>query len=314
MSGKVNVALIGCGFLGKWHLDKAMALNDLCVLRFVVEPNKNAWPTLLEKYPNLKIVSTLDEIINDIDAAIVATPTSLHYSLVKQLLEKNKHVFCEKPLTSKYSESLEIQNLSFKTKRVVQVGHSERFHEVWDFKDKFSDFFSGDATIRMNRLAPFKGRATDVDVVQDLMIHDLDLLVHLFNEKPKKVRAIGHKIRTDKWDYVSAQFFFRHGKDAFITVGRNHIKEVRDLEVTNKVGCFHVDLFTKEFKVARFDQLEVETKTYSPRDHLLIEQREFYNSILNNRPAIVDVHAGVTAVLLVEKVLESLEKNETVEI
>lgn len=313
MNQPVKVALIGCGFLGKWHLDKAMAIED-CELVAVVEPNQSAWDFIRAKYSNLRIVKELSEVMDNIDAAIIATPTSLHFKLAETLLKHGKHVFCEKPLTSRHDEALKIQSLALQSKKVVQVGHSERFHEVWSYRNKYNDFFIGEATIRMNRLAPFKGRATDVDVVQDLMIHDLDLLVHLFHEKPRKVRAIGHKIRTDKWDYVSAQFYFRHGKDAFITVGRNHIKEVRDLEVTNKVGCFYVDLLNKEYKVARFDQLEVETSSYPPRDHLLIEQQEFYRSILENRPAIVDVNDGVTAVLLVEKVLQALESNELVEI
>jgi len=313
MTKKIKVAIIGCGFLGKWHLEKALSLTD-CEVIAAVEPNPEVWKTLGEKFPKVKFVKDISEVMTEIEAAVVATPTSLHYQLVTQLLEANKHVFCEKPLTSTFEEAKEIQKLAFKTKKIVQVGHSERFHEVWDYKEKYSEFFTGDLTIRMNRLAPFKGRATDVDVVQDLMIHDLDLLVHLFHEKPRQVRAIGHKIRTDKWDYVSAQFFFKHGKDAFITVGRNHIKEVRDIEMTNKHGCFFVDLMNKEYKVARFNQLDVETQSYPSRDHLLLEQKEFYRSIIDNQPAIVDVHDGVTAVLLVEKVLESLEKRQLVDI
>lgn len=313
MIKKIKVAIIGCGFLGKWHLEKALSLSD-CEVVAAVEPNAEVWKVLGEKFPQVKFVKDIAEVMNEIEAAVVATPTSLHFNLVSLLLEKGKHVFCEKPLSSTFDEAKKIQEMAFKTKKVVQVGHSERFHEVWDYKEKYSEFFTGDITIRMNRLAPFKGRATDVDVVQDLMIHDLDLLVHLFHEKPHQVRAIGHKIRTDKWDYVSAQFIFKHGRDAFITVGRNHIKEVRDIEMTNKNGCFYVDLMNREYKVARFNQLEVVTQSYPARDHLYLEQKAFYRSILENRPAIVDVHDGVTAVLLVEKVLESLEKRQLVDI
>ena len=309
---KVNVVVIGCGHLGKWHVQKVCEINSAQLVGIVESCHKGK-ARVQKLYPDKYITTNLDDIINDIDAAIVATPTQSHFEIMKVLLNFKKHVFCEKPLTSTLSEAMKIRELARKQKLVVQVGHSERFHRSWEERINFPEFFKEPGTVRISRLAPYKGRGTDVDVVQDLMIHDLDLICYLFGEIPFKVHSVGHKIRTDKWDYVTSKFHFNSGRVAFITVARNHIKEVRDFEVTNKNGCFYVDLLNSEFHVARADATQehgfVKIDKYPSRDHLLEEQRCFYDSILYQKPVVIGVEDGVLAVRLVERVLEGLERD-----
>ena len=314
---KVNVAVVGCGHLGKWHARKVCEI-DSARLVGIVEISEEEKARVQNLYPDVYVTTSLEEIIKDIDAAIVATPTQSHYEIMEILLTSQKHVFCEKPLTSTLHEAMRIRDLAKKQKLVVQVGHSERFHRSWNERAKFPEFFKEPGTVRISRLAPFKGRATDVDVVQDLMIHDLDLIGYLFGEIPSKVHSVGHKIRTDKWDYVTSKFHFNSGREAFITVARNHIKEVRDFEITNKNGCLYIDLLNSEFHVARADATEshgfVKIDKYPSRDHLLEEQKHFYDSILYQKTVVVGVEDGVLAVRLVEKVLEGLERDCEVEI
>jgi predicted dehydrogenase len=312
---KIKVAVIGYGHLGKWHCQKVESFNEVAELSFIVEKFEAGRELALKNHPNAKVVDDISKCINEIDAGVVVTPTSFHFEIVEYLLKNNKHVFCEKPVTENTDEALKLKALLEGKNIVLQIGHSERFHNAWEMKEHYLDYFKAPAHITLKRVAPFKGRATDVDVVQDLMIHDLDLLVYLFKETPISVEAIGFKMRTKKYDYVSANFKFKSGHRATITVGRNQTKEVRELEISNNTGTLLVDLMKNEIVEARgsFDGPEF-TKTipYEKRDHLLIEHRHFYQSITNNLKPIVSIDDGILAVRLIDKVLESADKNEKV--
>lgn len=312
---KLKVAVIGYGHLGKWHCQKADSFKDKVELKYIVEKFPANQEAAKKNHPSAIIVDDLSKCIDDIDAGIVVTPTSFHYEIVAQLLNHNKHCFCEKPITEHTDQALKLKELLHGKDLVLQVGHSERFHNAWEMKEQYMDYFQAPAHITLKRVAPFKGRATDVDVVQDLMIHDLDLLVYLFNETPISVDAVGYKMRTQKYDYVSANFKFKSGHRATITVGRNQTKEVRELEISNTTGTVLVDLMKNEIIEARgsFDGPEF-TKTipYEKRDHLMIEHQHFYTSILEHKKPIVSIEDGILAVRLIDKVLESCDKGEKV--
>ncbi len=310
---KVKVALIGYGHLGKWHAQKADQLENSELIA-IVEPSEKAQALAKADHPNCRVVSNLSEVINDIDAGIVVTPTTYHYEVVKNLLKSNKHVFCEKPLCSTHSEAKDLEQ--YINNEVLQVGHSERCHQIWETLVPQVENIKSKKMIKIDRYAPFKGRATDVDVVSDLMIHDLDLMLFLFKQKPVRINSLGHKIRTDKWDHVTSHFFFANGDEAIITSGRNHVKEVRSLEVMSSEGCYFVDLFESSFHHATSSVFDDNTYTkcssYEKRDHLLLEQECFYASILEDKPVTVNYQDGVDAVYLVSKVLESLESSEPI--
>src|SRR5690606_12256678 len=141
---------------------------------------------------------------------------STHFELVKYLLDNNKHVFCEKPLCSNDEEARKLKEIASTKDLVIQVGHSERFHEAWEIlRSKFQSLKSP-YTVRINRVAPFKGRATDVDVVQDLGIHDLELVLQLFTEIPVSVSGSGLKIRTKNWDHATLKVELQNGSEAIV--------------------------------------------------------------------------------------------------
>lgn len=312
---KIKVAIIGYGHLGKWHAQKAEKFPELAELKFIVEKFPANQEAARLAHPNAVVVDDLAKCIDQIDAAFVVTPTSFHFEIVEQLLKKKKHVFCEKPVTETTLQAVKLQELLKETQVVLQVGHSERFHQAWERKNDYKQFFETPAHITLKRVAPFKGRATDVDVVQDLMIHDLDLLVFLFKEKPISVDAIGFKMRTNKYDYVTANFRFKSGNRATITVGRNQTKEVRELEISNKAGTLHFDLMKNEISEALGKMNGPEFVTldhYEKRDHLLIEHGHFYRSITDKSKPIVSLDDGLLAVRLIDLVLESVESGKEV--
>ena len=312
---KINVAVIGYGHLGKWHAQKADQL-ETSQLVAIVEPFEANKKAAQDTYPHVKVVDDIRDVMDEIDAAVIVTPTSTHFELVKLLLSNKKHVFCEKPLTSTFDEAKALE--PFIGDLVLQVGHSERCHKAWEKLEEVFKNIKGRKTIKIDRYAPFKGRATDVDVVQDLMIHDIDLMLHLFGGKPREVFALGHKIRTDKWDHATAHFSFDQGNEVIITSGRNHVKEVRALKVMSPEGCHYVDLMTNTISYATATQFEdgsyVKEEAYPKRDHLLMEQQDFYQAILDKRHPMVDYQAGVNAVYYVTKVLEALDSGKRLQL
>ncbi len=308
---KVKVAVLGYGHLGKWHCQKVDAHKEVAEFVAIVEKFPAGQEAAKTNHPHAKIVSDVKEVINEIDAAFVVTPTSTHFELVKYLLENNKHVFCEKPLCSNDHEAAELLKIAKDKNVVLQVGHSERFHEAWEkLRDRFQKL-TPPFNIRINRVAPFKGRATDVDVVQDLAIHDLDLVLHLFKQKPVSITATGHKIRTNNWDHASITVKMEETCEAHIVVGRNAVKEMRDLEVISKEGMVTVDLFTNKILEATnstfADGTFVKEEAYNKRDHLLLEHKHFYESIQTGKPAIIGLKDGLNAVHLVDCTLKALE-------
>jgi len=314
---KVKAALIGYGHLGRWHADKMYKVKN-CEFVGIVESDVSKHQAIAEKFPGVKVVATYEDVLNDVDAFVIATPTSTHFSLMKQLIQKNKHVFCEKPLCERESQALELQQMAAFSGVKVQVGHSERFHAAFEKLAADSSWLQSPCTIQMTRVAPFKGRATDVDVVQDLMVHDLDLLSYLFKEQPRSVISAGHKSLTNHWDFVCSTFRFSSGAMAIITVGRNHYKETREIVVSNDNGCTAVDLMHNKIyrtkKGILNPEQQVEEESYEKRDHLLIENELFFKSILEDSEPIVTCGDGVNAVKLVNKVLESLEQKMEVSI
>ena len=312
---KIKTAVIGYGHLGKWHAQKAEAFPEMAELKYIVEKFPAGQEAAAKAHPNAKIVDDISKCINDIDAAFVVTPTSFHFEIVEYLLKNNKHVFCEKPITETTEQALKLQSLLREHTVILQVGHSERFHQAWERKNEYKHFFDAPSHITLKRVAPFKGRATDVDVVQDLMSHDLDLLVFLFGETPVSVEAMGFKMRTNHYDYVTANFKFLSGNRATITVGRNQTKEVRELEISNHAGTLLVDLMRNEISEALGKEVGpqyVNTGTYEKRDHLLLEHKNFYNSIAHKKEPIISLEDGLTAVRLIDKVLESARTNKEV--
>lgn len=307
----VKVLLIGYGHLGRWHADKAMSLNE-SELVAVVDPNLETPQKFKTHNIDVPHFQNLEGVEPEYDAAIVSTPTSLHFDVCKELLNRGKHVFCEKPMTSTFDQALELEKLAKDKGLFFQVGHSERFHAIWSEVLSKEDYFKGKPIFHLERLAPFKGRATDVDVVQDLMIHDLDLLLYLLGEMPQSIRAFGKKMRTDKWDYAEAHLEYSSGVSAVLKVGRNYVEEIRKFEVINDCGTLKVDLFSKKLFEAKSSSTKdfVIESQYEARDHLLEEQKAFYRAIKGEGKVPVTVEDGRAAVFLVEKVLEAIESGK----
>ncbi len=305
---KIKVAIIGYGHLGKWHLEKALKFPCVQVVG-VVDHSQEKENELKQKYPEISFFYSLHEIIDKIDAAFVVTPTSFHYEIAKVLLLKGKHVFCEKPLTDSEETALELLAIHKTQQSVFQVGHSERFHLCWEELLKNRNFLDDTQIIYFRRMAPFKGRALDVDVVSDLMIHDLDLFHYLFpNAKILNFFTTKQCIKGPKVDHVCSSANVENGPSALFIAGRYASREIREVEIVSSKGTLLVDLLNCQIsKALEEDSFEVKTETYERRDHLFLEHQDFYQSILSQRPVLVGINEGVEAVMNFQKILGPLE-------
>ncbi len=307
---KVNIALIGHGFLGKWHLEKALSSSYVNRV-IIIESDFKTREKISETYTKIDVFELLDECLNLFDAALVVTPTSTHFEISKKLLLHGKHVFCEKPLAMNSLEAKELTTLAKKNKRILQVGHSERCHDIFKklLSSELRAYFSNPTQVTFKRIAPFKGRALDVGVVEDLSIHDIDLLSYLFDERPSSYQSFGKKWMTDNWDHVEASGKLKAGGEVCFIASRYAVKEEREIEIIHDLGIMNIDLMNFEVSWTCKDQQElgVQKKNYLKKDHLAIEQEYFYQSILTGKDIFVDGAAGANAVLQVELIHHSLE-------
>ncbi len=302
---KVNVAMIGYGHLGKWHAQKAFSLANLVA---IVDPSEQARSVASKEYPSVKVVNSLSEVIDEVDAVLIVSPTKFHFEICKEVIKAGKHVFCEKPVTENLSQSLELLEMVEGKDIVFQVGHSERCHQAWEI-------ISGDIIVKeaksvhIKRVSPFKGRASDVSVVEDLMIHDVDLAL-MFYGRPESVKAIGTKSVTDKLDYVRATLDYG-ALEVVVEDSRCDVEVERSIHFRSNHGEIKVDLFSNSItKASGFldnGEQKIVKSDYEKRDHLYIEQEKFYKSILNKTKPFVSLEEGVNALRVLDEIVKDVK-------
>ncbi len=298
MMKKLNVSIIGFGHLGKWHAEK-VELTNMAKLHAIVDMSEENRLKAKKKFPNALCVETYEEVLKDSDVFFIITPTSTHYSIFKELLNHNKHIFCEKPMTASLEEADELRNIC-KTKNVrVMIGHSERCHQVWENLD-----FSTVKKVRFERVTSPKARAQDVSVIDDLMVHDVDLLHYLFKDELLSLIAKGEKIFTPYYDYVSVNAKTKKGLEVEFLCDRNSTSEKRGMSYWIDNDEYFVDLMN--LKVLKNG---VEQMSYEKRDHLLVEHANFYESVYENKDAMTTIEDGHKSI----KVLDAIKKSLSID-
>ena len=304
MEKKIKMALVGHGHLGRWHAQK------ICDSRFaeldtIVESNVEAHAELKKAYPETKIFKDFDNIGLDVEGCVIATPTSTHYNLAKHALERGLHVFCEKPICGSLEKAINIKEVLISQKKdlVFQIGHSERVHACWE-NVELNKKMQKAKSIEISRVAPFKGRATDVSVIQDLMIHDIDLLLYKFKFKVIRVNAVARKVLSHKYDFVTVHLEGEDDRIAQITASRVDPKEKREIRFCHDLGVTSIDLLKRH--VSSFENKELHEFEYEKRDHLAIEQDHFYRSVKDKikNPIFCTVNEAIN----VQEVMEEIEE------
>ena len=309
---KLRTAVVGVGYLGRFHAQK-YKLIDRSELIGVYDVNKARAEEVAHEL-NVRAFSSLEEIAGQVDAATIATTTSSHFEIAKFFLERGVHLHVEKPITTNSVEAQTLCDLARSRKLKLQVGHVERFNPALvaaEAKLKKPLF------IECHRLAPFKPRGVDVNVVLDLMIHDLDMILHLVKSEPVSVAAVGTPVLTRTDDIANARIEFSSGAVANVTASRVSLNSQRKFRVFQEAqylsmdfGSGEVRLFTKtgEWNGEGSPPIDMESWNLEKSDALLCETEAFVDSCLSDQPCVVTGEDGLRALRLAEQIIGAIEK------
>lgn len=311
MSNPLKTAVIGVGYLGRFHAQKYAQL-DTCDLIGVVDSDAERARLVGEELGVPHYTNYLD-IIDHVDAVSIVVPTVHHYELVKAFVQQDIHVLVEKPFTANLEQGEELIALSQSHKVCLQVGHLERFNALFV---KFKDAITNPQYIECTRVSSFPKRGTDVDVILDLMIHDLDLVLALIGEFPNRIDGIGTSVLTTKVDLANVRLEFPKGCVVNLTASRVSNKAERHMRVVQPGLYLSLNLGQGNGKKLEVDPTQqLESDDLQPKivqleknDALLEEIQSFVNSIDKKMPPVVSADAGFQAMKVAWKIKEQMER------
>lgn len=304
---KLKTAVIGTGHLGKFH---ARVLSELenSDLKYVVDIDEERGKEFAEKY-NAEYVKDYRDILGKVDAVVVAVPTVLHFEIASFFLENGVHVLVEKPITDRVEDGEKLIKLAERNGLKFQVGHIERFNPAFVSLKKEVEKAN---FVKTSRLSPFTGRSVDIDVVLDLMIHDIDLVLTLVKSKPKRITAKGSRVLTEKTDIGFALIEFENGAVAELSVSRVSEDRDRSIRVFSENAYYSADLNARSLKKVFYKGNEIVSQSVEVvnKDQLEAEDGAFLNSIIEDKPVVVSGQDGLNALKLTKTISEMIEKEE----
>jgi len=312
----IRTAVIGVGYLGRFHAQKYANLPNSRLVG-IADPSAAARSAVGAE---LKVAAHEDyrELLGKVDAVSIVTPTPSHFEVAKAFLEAGASVLVEKPMTVTTAEGEGLIEIAARLKRTLQVGHLERFNAA---VLAVQPTLTVPRFIESARLAPFKHRGTDVDVVLDLMIHDIDLILSIVRSPVVSVDAIGSSVFSKEIDIANARLRFANGCVANATASRVSLKTERKLRLFQDDAYLSLDLQQKILTVIRkgngvgadgMPQVAIEENTYEQGDALKSEIEAFLDAVASGGPPPVSGEDGLlalrTAVSIAEQVASSLRK------
>jgi predicted dehydrogenase len=300
------VGVVGTGYLGRLHARILTEMPEVVAVGFV-EPNDDIAADIaanlkLKRYPSVA------DLAKEVDAAVVATPTTLHFEVAKQLLESGCDVMIEKPITATVDEARRLISIAAERARIIQVGHVERYNPaVTAVASTIRDVRYFEA----ERLGVFVGRSLDVDVLLDLMIHDLNLVLSLLGQSVVDVRAVGVPVLTDKVDLANVRLELANGAVANLTASRVSQDRVRKVRLFSSDSYISIDTREQEVKGYRLvdrsiQPLEIAVEKKEP---LRAELESFLSCVRQRRRPIVSGEDGLAAVELARRVAGAIEES-----
>jgi predicted dehydrogenase len=308
---KIRAAVIGVGYLGRFHAQKYAALPG-CELVAVVDSSAE---TAAHVAAELQTQALPDyrPLLGHVDAVSVATPTPSHWQIALDCLQAGAHVLVEKPITETIAQAQQLVDAARTHQRVLQVGHLERFNPSILAAEAL---LSAPRFIECHRLAPFKERGTDVNVVLDLMIHDIDLVQMIVGRPLESFDAVGTPVFSGEIDIANARLRFDNGCVANVTASRVSLKTERKLRVFRDDAYLSIDLQQKILTVIRrrtgpvaAGQLpvQIEEQCFEQGDALLSEVQAFLAAIRGEQPVLVSGEDGLRALGTAIEITERLQ-------
>jgi predicted dehydrogenase len=334
MTNRIRLAVIGAGYLGRIHARLAQQVADFELVG-VVDPLPEA-RRLAQAECSSPVLADYHDLIGQIDAAVVATPTSLHGDVSCDLLAHGIHLLVEKPLAATLAESDEILLAARQHDCIVQVGHIERFNPAWN-RPEILPLVREPKYIEATRASGYTFRSTDIGVVLDIMIHDLDLALSFANSPVRRVQALGISVLGDHEDVAQARLEFASGCVANLSASRVSYKPQRHMQVWSDRGCVTLDFAARTAATVRpvtellqrefdLDDIEPQARLHL-KDHLfedllpldrfeaaevnalLEELNDFAGSIRDQRQPVVTGQQGRDVLAVAEQILQSIAEH-----
>jgi predicted dehydrogenase len=300
----LKIALIGAGHMGKIHLQKLSAMEDVQVVAAVDTDNMLA-EDITQKY-GIPFFSDYSKILNDLNGVVIASSTETHYKIASFFLKNNVHVFIEKPITSDIADASDLVRLANAKNLILQIGHLERFNPAYK---KSIPFIQNPLFIAARRTSNFTGRSSNIDVVLDLMIHDIDLVLSIAKSDVKDVRTQGISFVGDTLDMVNTTIEFMNGCTAILFANRIASQRERSISVFEKDRNVYIDLLNgKSMCNIKNGDGEIETVEYVSEkiDSVMDELLEFIFSIKGEKTPSVRGEDGLKALMLANRIKEHI--------
>lgn len=319
----LKIGVFGVGHLGKFHLNNWQEIKDVALVGFYDPNNENA-EAVIEKYKLRRFTDPV-ELLQHCDAADIVAPTNYHFEMCQLAIRNGKHVFVEKPLADTMDEARELVKLVKESNVKMQVGHVERFNPAYLATKnlRLDPMF-----IEVHRLAQFNPRGTEVSVILDLMIHDIDIILNMVKSEVKHISASGVAVMTDTPDIANVRIEFNNGCVANLTSSRISMKKMRKMRVFQKDAYVGIDFLNKKTEVIRLksdaDENVFEFDIDTPKgkktiavanpqipevNAIKLELEHFRDAILNNTPTIVSEVDGFRAMEVAHQIIHKIRHN-----
>lgn len=307
---EIRAAVIGVGYLGRFHAQKyAQAAH--CTLVGVADPDPAAREAVAREV-GARAVADYRSLLGEVDVVSIVTPTPLHYPIARECLAAGMHVLLEKPITESAAEARELIALAARARRVLQVGHLERFNAAILAAEPY---LKAPRFIECHRLAPYRERGTDVNVVLDLMIHDIDIVQTIVQSPLVSIDAVGTPVFSAEIDIANARLRFANGCVANATASRVSLKTERKMRIFEDEAYLSLDLQQKILTVIRKRPPEeagalpvsIEEQALEPGDALAAEIAAFLHSVRSGAAAVVPGEAGLMALETATRITEQVQ-------
>jgi predicted dehydrogenase len=321
MSNKIKLGMIGVGHMGQYHVNVATGLTEQCEVVGVYDADTNRAAEIAAKF-NAPNEPDMDALIKRSDAVVIAVPTVYHYEIAKKAIEQGKHVLLEKPMTETVEQAKEIVELAEKKGLILQVGHVERFNGAVLELSKVVD---KPYLVESRRLAPFNPRISDVGVVLDLLIHDLDIIINLIGGEIKHVNASGKQVFSKHEDVAAAVLQFDNGAVASLSASRATQSKIRTLTISQENAYIVLDFSTQDIDIHRqassasivtsqdemkYKQESLVEKIFVHKDNpLKQEHQHFLACITGEQKPLVQNISDIRTLEVAHKILKQIQES-----
>lgn len=309
---RTRVGVVGTGYLGQYHAEKYAQMEGVDLVG-IVDIDADRAAEIAQRH-NTQACTDFRDLIGRVDAVSIVTPTPLHFTIGKAMLEAGIHVLIEKPITTILAEAHALIDLAESRNLVLQVGHLERFNPA---VLAVQDIINNPMFIESHRLSIYQGRSTDVSVVLDLMIHDIDIILNFVGSAVKSIHASGAAVVSDHCDIANARIEFESGCVANITASRISTKNQRKVRLFQKNAYIAVDFAKREImhiektdapNDALIPGMEVHQSSFADGDALESELRSFVDAVTDCHEPVVTGRMGYQALSVALDVMDQIDE------